>query len=153
MNPYASSLAGLDPIPVIRSTAATISSAISAAPDGWMDQPWAPGKWTRRQVLAHLADTEIAFAFRLRQAMADPHHVIQPFDQDAWSSGYANTNAASALAMFTALRQWNVEFIAALTPADFDRPVTHPERGTMTIRTIVETMAGHDRNHLAHFTA
>ena len=34
-------------------------------------------------------------------------------------------------------------------PAAADRKVTHPERGTMTFQTIVETMAGHDLNHIA----
>ena len=28
------------------------------------------------------------------------------------------------------------------------REMTHPERGTMTFQTVVETMAGHDMNHL-----
>jgi hypothetical protein len=38
--------------------------------------------------------------------------------------------------------------IAAALPGSADRPVTHPERGTMTFRNLVETMAGHDLNHL-----
>jgi hypothetical protein len=50
--------------------------------------------------------------------------------------------------VFTALRGWNLRLIREFLPVAADRPVTHPERGTMTFMTLVETMAGHDLNHL-----
>jgi hypothetical protein len=75
--------------------------------------------------------------------------VIQPFDQDKWANDYAGVSARQALATFTALRDWNLRMIAKALPANADRQVTHPERGAMTFGTIVETMAGHDLNHLA----
>jgi hypothetical protein len=46
------------------------------------------------------------------------------------------------------VRAWNLALIRSVKPADLSKPVTHPERGTMTFQTIVETMAGHDRNHI-----
>ncbi len=49
----------------------------------------APGKWNAREIVCHLADTELVFAFRLRQAIAEPDHIVQPFDQDKWASNYA----------------------------------------------------------------
>ena len=54
-----------------------------------------------------------------------------------------------ALATFSAVRRWNLMLIAAALPAAANRPVTHPERGLMTFQTLVDTMAGHDLNHLA----
>lgn len=149
LNPYAGFLGTGEPMPVIRQTPGGLRSAIGRhRAAGTLDQPWTPGKWTPRQVLAHLTDTEIVFAMRLRQAAAEEHHVIQPFDQDAWARGYASACVDTALALFDTLRQWNVQFIEAQPAEMFDRPVTHPERGTMTFRTILETMAGHDLNHL-----
>jgi hypothetical protein len=53
------------------------------------------------------------------------------------------------MATFRALRAWNLAFIHSLTAEQRSREVTHPERGTMTVWTIVETMAGHDLHHLA----
>jgi hypothetical protein len=108
----------------------------------------APGKWSVREILCHLADCEIVFAYRLRQTLAEPHHVIQPFDQDAWAQTYAAYDAQSALAVFTAVRNYNVKLIASLAPEALSKPVTHPERGTMTFESIVETMGGHDLNHI-----
>jgi hypothetical protein len=112
----------------------------------------APGKWSPAEILCHLTDCEIAFAFRLRQTLAEDHHVLQPFDQDLWARPYPSfgpdKGAAQALATFTALRQWNLLLITTVLPEAADKPVTHPERGAMTFTTIVETMAGHDINHL-----
>ena len=115
-----------------------------------LERAAAPGKWSVRQILCHLADGEIAFAYRIRQTLAEPHHVIQPFDQDAWGRRYgsASLDARTALDAFSAARRWNVALLNSLAPADSSKPVTHPERGAMTLQTIVETMAGHDLNHL-----
>lgn len=109
----------------------------------------APGKWSPTQILCHLADCELVFAYRLRQTLAEEGHVIQPFDQDKWAVNYAETSADEVLALFTALRKWNLSLIDKSLPGAAGRVVTHPERGTMTFGTIVETMAGHDLNHIA----
>jgi hypothetical protein len=62
-------------------------------------------------------------------------------------------DVASALAAFTAMRHWNVLLVKSLTPADLARKASHPERGEMVLKTIVETMAGHDINHLKQIEA
>lgn len=107
-----------------------------------------PGKWAAREIVCHLADCEIAFAFRLRQALAEPNHTIQPFDQDAWARPYGSLDAERAIETFSALRKWNVELLTRMPKEAYAKPVRHPERGEMTFQTLVETMAGHDINHL-----
>jgi hypothetical protein len=143
LNPYASFLEDRDPLAVIGATSGRLAE-LSAAPG----KAPAPGKWDSRQILCHLADCEIVFAFRLRQAVAEEHHTIQPFDQDRWAAVYSTYDAPTALALFRAVREWNLRFISAQPPSTFDRALTHPERGAMQFRTLVETMAGHDLNHL-----
>lgn len=108
----------------------------------------APGKWSPAEILSHLADCELVFAYRLRQTLAEDGHVIQPFDQDKWAQNYAGISAAEALAVFSAMREWNLRLIKTVMPGAAGKVVTHPERGRMTFQTIVETMAGHDLNHL-----
>jgi hypothetical protein len=46
------------------------------------------------------------------------------------------------------LRKWNVKFIESVPPGTMAKTLNHPERGDMTFRVVVETMAGHDLNHL-----
>lgn len=148
LNPYASFLAGRNPQDVVAATPQRVETILQQLGPQGAERPYAPGKWSARQVVCHLADCEIAFSFRLRQALAEPHHTIQPFDQDQWAKPYAVLDAQAALNVFVGLRQWNVALFKTLTPADYDKPVTHPERGEMTFQTLVQTMAGHDLNHL-----
>ena len=148
MNPYASHLGDRNPREVVAATPARLQELMNALGPQRADRSPAPGKWSAREVACHLADCEIAFGFRLRQALAEDGHVIQPFDQEKWASNYAAYDLPGALAAFVALRRWNLALIASLPQAAFARRLTHPQRGEMTFSTLVETMAGHDLNHL-----
>ena len=148
VNPYASFLGDRDPHEVIGETPVKLQAlAAKLGPEG-LERSLAPGKWPARAILCHLADCEVAFAFRLKQALAEPHHVIQPFDQEAWAKPYSSLGADAALATFAALRQWNQALLSTVTPDQYARKLVHPERGEMTFQVVVETMAGHDLNHL-----
>jgi uncharacterized damage-inducible protein DinB len=153
LNPYSGHVGGAAPMEVIAETPGRLESLIETIGPDRLETPPAPGKWSARDIVAHLADAEVAFAFRLRQTLAEDHHVIQPFDQDGWAKSYPGADARLALAALSALRAWNIALIRSVKPADYSKPVTHPERGTMTFQTIVETMAGHDRNHLKQLEA
>jgi hypothetical protein len=149
MNPYASFLGDRNSLEVIEQTPSNLSGlAVQLVPASMEWRP-APGKWNAREIICHLADSEIAFAFRLRQTLAEDQHVIQPFDQERWAGTYGGLRARAALNAFSALREWNLALIGS-TPAEaMSKPVTHPERGEMTFRVIIDTMAGHDLNHLS----
>jgi len=160
-NPYASFVGDRSAVDVIEETSRRLSeivsrlSSTSTAPNSSSNLEWrpAPGKWNAREILCHLADCEIAFAFRLRQTLAETNHVMQPFDQEKWAGMYGGLSARAALSAFSSLREWDLALIQN-TPADaMSKKVTHPERGDMTFRTIVETMAGHDLNHLKQLDA
>jgi hypothetical protein len=149
MNPYASNLGARDPLTTIGETPAQLHSLIAAIGPERIGQPVSPGKWSPREIACHLADCELAFSFRLRQTLAEDGHVMQPFDQDRWAANYAAYNADAALALFSAARGWNLALLRSLPAEAFTRKASHPERGEMTFQTIVETMGGHDLNHLA----
>ena len=147
LNPYASFLVDSEPLAVLGATTAKLHELTGKMSEQQIEAPIAAGKWNVRQIVTHLADCELAFGFRLRQALTGMES--QPFDQDAWSRTYKAYTLAAALDLFTAARRWNLLFLGALSAADKEIAVTHPERGTMRLWTIAETMAGHDRNHLA----
>jgi hypothetical protein len=149
LNPYEKFLNGRPLESILASTAHEIANLLQIlGPEKSAESP-APGKWSPAEIVSHLADCEIAFGFRLRQTLAENNHVLQPFDQEKWASTYQGTQAGEALAAFSSLRNWNLALIRKTLAASAERQVTHPERGTMTYQTIVETMAGHDLNHLA----
>lgn len=148
LNPYAKYIDGQPLEAILSSTPGEIERLLQAmGPEKTTAAP-APGKWSPAEILCHLADCELVFAFRLRQTLAEDGPTIQPFDQEKWAATYAGIPAALALEVFSALRRWNLRLISVALPEAAERPVTHPERGPMTFMTIVETMAGHDRNHL-----
>jgi hypothetical protein len=152
LNPYAKFLDGQNPVPILAATAERIRALTAGLTTGQINTPPAPRKWSISNIAAHLADCEIVFSFRLRQTLAptldQPHTIIQPFDQDAWAVRYAAYQFAPAVALFHAARNWNLLYLNTVSHDDRRRRTTHPERGTMTFWTIVETMAGHDINHL-----
>jgi len=148
LNPYAKYLGARDPIEVLESTGAAIRKLSERMSEDHLGLRPPSGKWSAREIVAHLADCEIVFAFRLRQTLAEDHPVIQPFDQERWAARYANHNFDSARRLFESARDWNLLLLYGLTEAERLRKTTHPERGAMTLWTIAETMAGHDLNHL-----
>jgi len=149
LNPYERFLDGRPLELILADSAPAIARHLKAiGPEKAAFVP-APGKWSPAEIVCHFADCELVFAFRLRQTLAEDAPTIQPFDQDKWAATYRGIPADEALAAFSALRSWNLLLLHSALPDAADRPVTHPERGTMTFLTLVETMAGHDLNHLA----
>jgi DinB superfamily len=148
LNPYDTFLDGPPLEQILASTSVEIARLIETLGLEKSAVRPAPGKWSAAEIICHLADCEVVFAFRLRQTLAEDAPVIQPFDQDKWAAPYPGVPANAALEAFAAMRRWNLLLINQALPAAAGRPVTHPERGTMTFLTIVETMAGHDLNHL-----
>jgi uncharacterized damage-inducible protein DinB len=148
LNPYDSFLDGRPVQTILAATPGVLAQALAAIGAEKASMPIAPGKWSPAQILCHLADCEIAFGFRLRQTLAEDQPVIQPFDQDKWAAIYDGISVGQALEAFTAMRGWNLQMIHAALPTAAGRKATHPERGAMTFQTIVETMAGHDLNHI-----
>ncbi|MGA2571706.1 MAG: DinB family protein [Terracidiphilus sp.] len=148
LNPYEKFLDGRPVETILAATPeeiARIFAAIGAEKAGVAPLP---GKWSPAEIVCHLADCDLAFGFRLRQTLAEDGPTVQPFDQDKWATTYRGIPAAEALEAFRALRNWNLRMIRAALPGAAGRTMTHPERGTMTFQAVVETMAGHDLNHL-----
>jgi hypothetical protein len=147
LNPYDKFLDGRPLETILAATPKEIAKYIEILGLKGEKRP-APGKWSAAEIVCHLADCDLVFGFRLRQTLAEDNPTIQPFDQDKWAAQYAGIPAAQALETFTRLREWNLRLIHSALPAAAGRTMTHPARGTMTFQTVVETMAGHDLNHL-----
>jgi len=150
---YRSRILGLlgerHPLESMEASAKRVEAAARKLGDAGLSRSYGPGKWTGKQILAHLADAELAIGFRTRQVLAEERHTIQPFDESAWARRYENVDAEAALASFLAARRWNLAIFRKLNAADLAREAIHPERGPETLDTIIRLLAGHDLNHLA----
>jgi hypothetical protein len=147
-HPYKKFIGDRNPAEIIAATAGELKRLAEKLGPERVERSPAPGKWSPREIFCHLADAEIAHAFRLRQALAETHPTVQPWDQEKWAENYEAYSADAALAVFAALRKWNLALFKTLPAGAYERPLSHPERGRLTIQILLETMAGHDVNHL-----
>ena len=147
-NPYAADLGDRDALEAFAETPFRIEQLLSGWTDQHFERSHAPGKWTARQVLVHLAQTELALGTRVRFALAQDGYAAQNFSQDDWLPADSHMDARTALGAYTALRRMNVAMFRHLTPEQRNRTFTHPEYGTLTVGWVAAQMAGHDIHHL-----
>lgn len=152
MDPYISrifvTLGNHDPISVLEHTPRALEQLVEGFFDVDFERSYAPGKWSARQILAHLADVELGLGFRIRQALTIDNYVAQSFDQDAWAARYDRLEPTVALEAFRALRSWNLALFATFDASDWGRPVRYPIAGVGNVDEMVRFLAGHDLNHL-----
>jgi uncharacterized damage-inducible protein DinB len=147
--PYAIHVEGHDPLDVLTRSLQRYRDVFArTTPEQWQS-PWAPGKWTRHQVLVHVVQWELIFSTRVRMALAIPGYVVQPMDQDPLLEYEAPfVDVATASAAFESVRAMNIALVGGLSPDVRARQITHPERGTIDINDLIVTMAGHPVHHL-----
>src|SRR5450432_2406309 len=99
-----------------------------------------PGKWSIRQIMRHLADSEIVGAMRLRQVAAEDNPTIVWYDEKAWSDklDYSRRKPAQSLELFRKMRVDNYEFIKDMPEDVWSRVGTHSKVGVQTFRQFVE---------------
>ena len=146
--PYTADLDGRDPLVAIRTTSARIRALASEWSPADFERSYAPGKWSARQILTHLAQSEIALGYRARMAVTTPGYAAQPFDQDRWIACESSTSGQDALDAFLGLAAMNAALFDRLSSADRATALSHPEYGSLTVDWILHQMAGHQIHHL-----
>jgi hypothetical protein len=137
-----------DPIEVLQATPLRLAAIVETSSADWLESPYGPGKWRRREVIAHLADVELAFSYRMRQAVGEPGSAFTPFDQDAWARRNTRIDATVALEAFRAMRALNLAWLASLDLQGWLAGGHHPVHGPQSVDDLVRYLAGHDLNHL-----
>ena len=117
-------------------------AALSAVP--------APGEWSAATVVCHLADTELVFGVRARMILTADRPWLAAFAEEPWAARFAplEPDARESLQRWRVLRDANLRVFASLDEDDWRREGVHEERGTITVATLAEILAAHDRTHL-----
>ena len=147
-NPYAADLGSADPLKALGETPRKIRTLLGKWSANQWERTYAPGKWSARRILIHLAQAELALTTRVRFAASQDGYVAQPFDQDAWLMLDDHADGPTALDAYTALRRLNLAMFKGMTPAQRKRAFTHPEYGKLTPAWVAAQLAGHDIHHL-----
>lgn len=126
-----------------------VSEALSGAKDDELDTAPAPGKWTARQIVHHLADSEMTSAIRLRLLIASPSPHIVGYDQEAFAAKlyYTDRPIEASLDAFNAARRSTAEILDRMSEAEWLREGTHSEHGQYTVARWLELYSVHAHAH------
>jgi hypothetical protein len=147
-NPYGEDLGDRDALQAYAQTPEEIRALVEGWPAERFERSYAPGKWSARQVLVHLAQTELGLTARARLALTTPDYQAQPFSQDDWLGLDEKVDARTALDTYLALRRFNVAMFGGLTREQLGITFRHPEYGLLNVAWILAQIAGHDIHHL-----
>ena len=141
---------GKDPLELQKQAPGLLAELVAAASPWQLTARPSPDKWSVGEILAHLAEDEIATSWRYRQMVEHSGIELAGFDQDLWArlGNYRSRTPRESLALFQLLREANLEFLEQLAPEQWDCFGLHAERGRITVRDLAVHMAGHDANHI-----
>lgn len=127
-----------------------VADALLNASDEELDAHPAPGKWSAREIVHHLADSEMTSAIRLRLLVATDRPQIVGYDQEEFARKlYYDRPTEASLEVFKAARRTTAEILDRMTEAEWTREGTHSEHGRYTVERWLEIYAVHAHNHAA----
>ena len=132
-----------EPDAVLREMPAALVRAVEGLSPQHLREPERRGKWSIGQILQHLADSEIVWAWRMRLILAQDRPQLTGYDQDLWAE-----RLHYALELFAVLRRANLRLVEGASPADLKRVGVHIERGEESLEHLRRLYAGHDLLHL-----
>jgi hypothetical protein len=122
--------------------------ALDGVTESELDRRPAPGKWTAREIVHHLADSEMTSAIRLRRLVAEDNPVIVGYDQEAFARRLKyDRPIAASLAALQAARETTFEILDRLTDDEWQRTGTHSESGAYSVHAWLEIYAVHAHDH------
>ncbi len=126
-----------------------IENAVRGLSQEVLDRAPQPGKWSIRQLLAHVADADLVIAVRIRFVAAEPGSPLKGFDQDKWANGlgYAQMPAEQSLALLRAVRQQTATMLRTLPDSAWNQVGRHEERGELSLAKLLQEVVNHAEHH------
>ncbi len=152
VNSLLQALGSREPLAVMAETPEALRRSVAELSREQDGTPEKLGKWSVRQVVQHLADSELVGGFRFRMVLAHDAPELPAYDQDLWADRlrYQDSELATALEDFEMLRALNLRVLRRATPEDLkNRVMRHAERGDEPLGYMLRLYAGHDLVHLA----
>jgi hypothetical protein len=127
-----------------------VAEALTGATDAELDAHPAPGKWSAREIVHHLADSEMTSAIRLRLLLATERPTILGYDENEFAKRlHYDRPIEASLAALEAARRSTAEILDRMGESDWVREGTHTDSGRYTMDTWLEIYAVHAHNHAA----
>ncbi|MGE5849460.1 MAG: DinB family protein [Candidatus Methylomirabilota bacterium] len=125
-----------------------VTEALQGISERELDARPAPGKWSAREIVHHLADSEMTSAIRFRRLIAEDRPLIQGYDQDEFARRlYYDRPIHASLEALRSARETTAQILERITEAQWGREGTHSESGRYTVERWLEIYAQHAHNH------
>jgi hypothetical protein len=125
-----------------------VTEALRDTSERELDARPAPGKWSAREIVHHLADSEMTSAIRLRRLIAEDRPLIQGYDQDEFARRlYYDRPIHASLEALRSARETTAQILERMTEGQWGREGTHSESGRYTVERWLEIYAQHAHNH------
>lgn len=120
-----------------------------------LERTYAPGKWSVRFILHHLADSETVLFERIRRVISEPRPVLWVYDPDAWAKGldYSRVPLELSRRIYEAARTAVIYYAGLHYETDGHREFVHSVTGVRTLRDEFDKVASHNAHHLGQITA
>lgn len=138
----------------IEHTPNAMRRAVQGLSDPQLDTPYRDGGWTVRKVVHHVPDSHMNAYIRTKLALTQTDPVIRPYDQERWAelNDSQETPIEVSLNLLEAVHDRWVRLLRACDDADFQRPLRHPEVGSLTLGLLILQYGWHGDHHVAHIT-
>lgn len=125
-----------------------VAEALAGSTDAELDAREAPGEWSPRQVVHHLADSEMTAAIRIRRILVEDGPLIQGYDQEAFAARlHYDRPLEGSLLAFRAARACTLELIRRLGDAEWARAGTHSQYGPYSAEDWLRDYGVHAHDH------
>jgi hypothetical protein len=142
-------------IAAIRDTPSALRAAVHGLSEAQLSTPYREGGWTVRQVVHHVPESHMNAYIRFKLALTEDNPTIKPYKEDAWSKlgDVPRAPVETSLALLDALHERWVLLLDTMSPADFERPLVHPDMGPIALDRLLQMYAWHGYHHVAHVTS
>ena len=132
-----------------------LRQAVDGLTDAQLDTPYRPGGWTVRQLVHHVADSHMNAYTRFRLAFTEDNPTIKPYAEAEWAElpDARTMPVGVSLTLLDAMHERLAALLHAVPDASFQRVLSHPENGPMTVDSLLSIYSWHGRHHTAHVTS
>ncbi|MFS0576152.1 YfiT family bacillithiol transferase [Sporosarcina sp. 179-K 3D1 HS] len=116
-----------------------------------LEKTYREGSYTIRQLVHHIADSQLNMYQRLKLALTDDNPTVPAFDQDKWVvQPDTMLPVESSLKMLEGINERLAALFSNITEEQLNRPFIHRENGEITVATKLAKLSWHEEHHLAH---
>ncbi|WP_277586316.1 YfiT family bacillithiol transferase [Psychrobacillus antarcticus] len=116
-----------------------------------LNKTYREGAWTVRQLVHHIADSQLNMYQRLKLALTDDNPTVPGFNEEKWAiQPDTMLPVESSIKMLEGINERIVSLGQDLTEEQLKRVFTHQINGEITVAKKVAKLAWHEEHHLAH---